>query len=259
MFRRLYYSLFKPKRIALFIKDRLYLSMLYALFFVLLFTIPTIVSYSVSNNNISLTSFNAMVSDIPTDSNAKIENYIFTTDKVFSVTVDEVVYDFGTTKDVSQSNSLTVVFSESNVIFYQYTYQVATASYQSLGFSNIDFNVLTTDSANYTSLQNAMNTIYNTYYRYSNYTYAISAIFNAILKDIILTGIIFLIITMAAPILKPSFRLNISIYSLSWYYILMFFQNALGMSYIYIIGIVLAFFFARKALSSIKIVPMNRG
>ena len=259
MIRRLYNSLFRPKYIALYLKDKLWLSFLYLIILFLVSLSPAIVKYSVTQNNISFTDLNSAVDLIPENSNAKVVDYVFSTDNAFQIKVDTVTYNFGTKDLYVPNKGVTFVYSGENIIVYQDGVKLITDSFKNIGVKDINFYKVKTDSKEYANYYVMMNTIYNKYFRLSNLNYGVEVVRSGLVETILIIVVLYFAVSMMAPFLKGNHKLNIVIYSLTWYFVLMFISNATVLTYLYFVGLVIAFIFIRKALSSIKIIQIPKG
>ena len=259
MLRRLYNSLLRPRYIALYLKDKVWISLLYAFIAAIIMISPTVVSYCFHTDYIQLSTLNEAVLMIPTEYNTKVENYTFTTDKEFQIVVDTVTYNFGKGENLVSSKGVTFVFSEDKILIYQNQQFVGTDSFKTLGVEDLNFSSLSTNSQEYAKYYSMMNNIYNTYFRYSNLQYSVSVLIRGILELLIVVAILVLFTSVMAPFLKRTHKINLSIYSLTWYYVLTFIGNVFSLPYIYLLGFLIAIFFLRKALSSIKIISIPKG
>jgi hypothetical protein len=259
MIRRLYNSLFRPKYIALYLKDKLWLSFLYVIILFSIAVSPAIVKYSVTQNNISFSNLNNAVDMIPQDSNAKVVDYVFSSDVAFQIKVDTVTYNFGTKDLYVPNKGVTFVYSGESIIVYQDGIKLVTDSFKNIGVKDLNFSTVKTDSKEYANYYVMMNTIYNKYFRVSNFNYGLYIVRDGLVETILIILVLYFAVSMIAPFLKSGHKLNIVLYSLTWYFVLMFVSNATVLTYLYFVGLVIAFIFIRKALSSIKIIQIPKG
>ena len=257
MFKRLAYSLFKPKHIALFLKDKSYMSIIYFLIAVVCCALPSIVSYINTDYSITESSFRNAVNTISEykESNAKISNGVFTCDAPFVVTIDENKYYFG---NQTVSDTTYFYFAEDSFKLIENSRVTDSITYASLGYENVDFTVLETNAEEYATYKGMMNTIYYRYLRYSNSVVIISQIFTTFIDVGISILIIFLFVSAVAPMLKSSYRFNLTVYSMTWFYVIYIIGSLLNSIILEFIGIIIAFFFIRKALSSVRIINIKK-
>ncbi len=256
MFKRLSYSLFKPKHIALFLKDKVYMSIIYFIIAVICCAMPKIVVYLNTDYSISQTSFSNAVSEISKykDCNAKIVDGKFSVDTPFSIVIDENTYYFG--NQVVSENAY-FYFSEDSLNLVE-SGITSKLSYKDLGYLNLDFTILDTSSTEAASFRNMMNNIYYTYLKYSDSVLVISQLITTFIDVGVSMLIIYLFISAITPMFKSSYRFNLAVYSMTWFYVIYIFGSLLNNTLLEFLGLIVAFFFIRKALSSVRIINIKK-
>ncbi len=257
MFKRLSYSLFKPKYIGMFIKDKIYMPLIYFVIAVILCSLPTIVNYANEDYSISSTTITKAVNDISeyNSYNAKITEGKFQTDSSFKVVIDDYTYLFG---NQTVDTNTYFYFAEEKLVLRVNGVLEDEVSYKDLGYENLDFSKLNNKSSEYVTFNNMINTIYSRYFRYSNSLYAFSAVLTITIDIAVSLLIVYLLVCAFAPILKPRHKFCIAVYSMSWFFVTYIIGSLLGAYWLEYAGLVVTFFFIRKALSSIKIVKTNK-
>ena len=259
MFKRLAYSLFKPKHIALFIKDKIYMSFIYLFIAIFLCALPSILKYVNSSTTISWTEYNNAINEIAlySDSNAKIVDSKFSINESesFKVKIDGYYYLFGN-QEVSSFDTY-FYFSTDSFELHTSTGSAKTL-YKDLGYENIDFSSLTTSNDESIKFKSFLDDIYAKYFRYSNSTYISSQIFSTIIEVLIALVIVFVLVSFLMPFLQPKHKFNLCVYSFSWFYITYIIGSLMGATIIEYVGLIVSFFFIRKAMSSIKIVNIKK-
>ncbi len=259
MIRRLYYSILKPSRIALFIKDNVLLSLLY---FLLLFVIsisPQIITYTNTNKDIDQASYAYIVSQIPQDTNARFESGKLLCDNPF-VVVDKkgYKYSFGKTDSI---DTKTIFFSmqEDSFTVYNVGTIYGTYKYDSLNISDFKFSDVFTNSGVYYQFKNVFNAIYHKYLNYSPLEYTAALAFNVFL-DLLFAGLVLYMISwFRSPFLETKHKMNLTLYSLTWTFIGLFLDGYFRLSILRYIGFGFSFICLVRALSVIKVVKVPRG
>lgn len=257
MFKRLAYSLFKPKHIALFLKDKSYMSIIYFLIAVICCALPSICRYVNTDYSITESSFRSAVNTLVEykECNAKIVDGIFTCDTPFIITIDENKYYFG---NQAVSDTTYFYFSEDSFKLIENSRTSDSITYTDLGYTNLDFTVLDTNSSEFGTFKGMMNTIYYRYLRYSDSVIVLSQLFTTFVDVGFSILIIFLFISAVTPMFKSSYRFNLAVYSMTWFYVIYIIGSLLNSVILEFVGIIIAFFFIRKALSSVRIVNIKK-
>ncbi len=257
MFKRLAYSLFKPKHIALFIKDKSYMSIIYFFIAVICCALPSICRYVNTDYSITESSFRSAVNTLVEykESNAKIVDSLFTCDSPFVITIDENKYYFG---NQVVSDTTYFYFSEDSFKLVENSRTSDSITYTDLGYTNLDFTVLDTNSLEFGTFKGMMNTIYYRYLRYSDSVIVLSQFFTTFVDVGFSILIIFLFVSAITPMFKSSYRFNLAVYSMTWFYVIYIIGSLLNSVILEFVGIIIAFFFIRKALSSVRIINIKK-
>lgn len=258
---RLYYALIHPTRLAMYVKDKLYIPILYSIFFIILSILPKTIRYVNKDKGISTTEYSFIVNQVSKDSNASFSNYTFKIDTPFSITdSSNITYNFDTTNTLSTNKTTYVfVFTESSLVLYNNGVRAANTSYETLKFNDVNLNDIFNNSASYYSFKNIYNTIYETYFSYSNEYYIIQTISDAIFTYLIIIALLFIVSAMKCPYLKASNRFTLILYSLTWTYICIFIGNYYSLGIMPYLGAFISTFCLIKALSSIRVIKVNKG
>ncbi len=258
---RLYYALIHPSRIALFLRDKLYISIIYLIGFIILSVSPVIIKHSNSKYYFTNSEINYLVNQIPNECNGEFKDNSFTIDTPFSITDEQnVIYNFDTnnTLKISSSN-IVLVFSSSSIIVYQNGNRIMNTSYSKVGVDDFSFDLVHSDSAHYYSFKNLFETIYNSYFKTNDITFTSQTIEDAIFTYLIILVLLYFITFLKNPYLKRSERFNIIVYSMTYSYIFIFLGNYFSMSLLPYIGAFFSTYCLVKALSSIKIIKLPKG
>ena len=259
MIKRFYYSLLKPSRIALFIKDNIFLSLLYFLFFLVLSICPSIVKHINSNNDISSASFNYIYNQIPENNKLVFSNNKLIIDTKFMVKdPDYNCYYFGDV-EAFNTNTVSFVLKEDNYTIYNNGKIFGTFDYSKLNVSDFSLEKIKTSSQDYYSFKSLFSAIYNTHFRYQPIEYSVT-LFVSELFDMLFAGLIFYMIAwVKSPFLTSRHKLNITIYSLTYTFIGLFLDAYFGLDFLVYIFFIPSIVCLFRALSVIKVVKIPRG
>jgi hypothetical protein len=248
----------RPSRIALYLKDKLVLSFFYFLFFSILVVMPNVIRYNVNDNSLTNSQIEELLQKRPESSNAYFKDAAFSTDSKFSLSYDDVKYNFGNGQELS--NNLTIEFNDVNMTFYKNKTAVMTVKYSSLNISNFNFDKIDTKNYNtdFFSFKNMINDIYYNYFRESNLKSSIILILDNIFTSFVVLALIFIICGFLNPYLKAIHKFNLSVYSSTWYFVIKFVHNYFELRFLVYIGVLVALFCLVRALSSIKVVKVPK-
>ena len=257
---RLYYALIHPSRIALYFRDKLYISILYLTFFIVLSVSPLIIKHS-NSSYFTNSEINYLVNQVLSSSNGVFNDNTFSIDTPFSITdLDNVQYNFDTTNTLSTSSKDVVfVFSSSSIIVYQYGNRIMNTSYSKVNINNFSLNLVSSNSCDYYSFKNLFETIYNSYFKTNDISYTSEVIEEAIFTYLIIIILLYFITFLKNPYLKRSERFNLVVYSMTYAFICIFLCNYFEISFLKYLGAFISTFCLVKALSSIKIIKLPKG
>lgn len=258
---RLYYALIHPSRIALFIKDKLYVSIIYLIAFIILSVSPLIIKHSNSRYYFTNSEINYLVNQIPNESNGVFSSNTFSIDTPFSVTdEDDVIYNFDTTNTLKISSSnIVFVFSSTSIIVYQNGTRIMNTSYSNIKIDDFSFDLVSTDSTHYYSFKNLFETIYNSYFKANNISFTSEVIEEAIFTYLIILILLYIVTGLKNPYLRRSERFNLIVYSMTYSFICIFLSNYFSIEFFKYLGAFISTYCLVKALSSIKIIKIPKG
>jgi len=259
MLKRFYYSLLKPTRIALYIKDKIILSFLYALFFIVLCSAPSIIKFVNSNNNISQSEIKYITNQIPENSGAKFNDNTFIVEKGFTVyDYDKIQYNFGVTPEIGRNN-ITFVFDKERLNVYRYGVIALSQSYKALNVENFSFDDINTNAQSFYSFKNLYSSIYNNLFRENALFYSLGVIIDTVLTFLIVAVLLYIVTCFKNPFLGFNHRINLSIYSMTWTFIGIFIGNYFNQPIFAYIAAAISTFCLTRALSVIKVVQIPKG
>lgn len=258
---RLYYALIHPSRIALYFRDKLYISIIYLTFFIVLSVSPLIIKHSNSRYYFTNSEINYLVNQVLSSSNGVFNDNTFSIDTPFSITdLDNVQYNFDTTNTLSTSSKdIVFVFSSSSIIVYQYGNRIMNTSYSKVNINNFSLDLVSSNSCDYYSFKNLFETIYNSYFKTNDISYTSEVIEEAIFTYLIIIILLYFITFLKNPYLKRSERFNLVVYSMTYAFICIFLSNYFSIEFFKYIGAFISTFCLVKALSSIKIIKLPKG
>ncbi|MCR5786120.1 MAG: hypothetical protein K6G28_00240, partial [Acholeplasmatales bacterium] len=199
----------------------------------------------------------SIIEDKPNDTNASFKDYVFKSDKAFSLNYDSVTYNFGESLEIK--NNTTVVFGESKLTIYQNKSARISATYKNLNVSDFEFDNINNDlNTDFYAFKNMINSIYYDYFRVSNLISDISLFLDGFIYSAIVLILLYVSCGFLNPYLRPKHKINLAIYSQTWFFVILFIENYLSFTYLSILGLVISLICLIRSLSSIKVVKVPK-
>ncbi|MGM9970811.1 MAG: DUF1189 family protein [Anaeroplasmataceae bacterium] len=243
-------SLFRPKLIGKYINEHIIHSILYFIFFVLICSVPSVISITNTPNltyrdQVSL--FQNISNSSP--STIKVENNRLNTTDVVVFNGVNVSVSFNTDE---VSNTLVYVFKESYFHVYYSGVKVSTIEYSRLSDSSFDISSI--QNKDFDMIYHFLD-ILNYGYKDVLNMYIPILCLETIGTIIIEFAFIFIILLFTGgwfnPTIPTKFRAKMAVYALTWTFILYFIGVNVGMTWLFYIGAVISFIFNKIALSHI--------
>lgn len=159
MFKRLATSITRPPFAVFFMKDTWVRIILYLFFIPLIMTLPIMIETMIDPgmNQDRFEQLNEIIRSDFQIENTKIESGVLITDASASATFDFFTLVMG--EDTSQSQTVSVVFEEEDLVFIFRNYEFGRKSYLDLGLVEYDFSLVST--TNSIILASAIRTLYD--------------------------------------------------------------------------------------------------
>lgn len=260
MFNRFRDSIFKPKKIAKYSMDKIWFVLLYVLIMTLICLLPTVITVATFDKipSSSIRALHEIFEDNDKIPNIKIENYILTNTEETSITYYDN-YSIGFNNPELNDTVITVIFNEEGINIYSNGIGSLFLSYKHLDIQNLDFGKLNQgDSEEFKLLITYCDNIVNDY----KMIWGTSVIIYSFIEILVVFFLFILFLTFFEKLFCDypfKIAFNIISYSSTVFFISFLLSQLLGMSFIYLIGIVISVLYANLSLKSITVIKINKN
>lgn len=265
MIRRLNVSISQPGKIGMFMKDKLWISLLFVFIVSILCSIPTIIkvsSYNGFDTNIisDIDNVYKIIKNANNDENKYLPKVEIKDYRLSGTGNGGFVYgEFGFYFNEKPINMVyDLLFTDDSIEFHMAGILMKDYSYESLGLDNVDFRNLDTKDDDFTKVVRALEHIFND----NKSTWVTVEIGSAIGVTILRHFIVALILAIAAmfgSFIPFKYIYKLAIYAVTIYQISLLFYELFNAIIFRYVGIILALVYIRKAMRNIIAIKKKVG